>query len=180
MDYHLEGCIKSHSFICHKCGNVVHPDEYKFDSKLAAFMCERSVCFECGYWMEKLISPIPYAQIINHQLFSFPPDVNSGTPVRHILTIEGEILSSSRLYNYGLIPMRFWADFPNTANFISHAKYCTIKSNSNFECNRKGCWDRKNCLWYHGVMDWNVIPASHKLGAEKCPMFINVLNPMKK
>lgn len=179
MDYHTEGLDLPHKLVCRKCGAIIHPEEYQDGTQWKYRMLNQSVCFECAYWLDLIANPARYWQIINHQYFSAPPEVREGERVRHILTHTGYLFDSSLLFNYGKIPERFWPNLPNTANFLSSQKLRKIKANQEFKCNRQGCWDRKCCFWYHGPMDWNEIPASHKVGAEQCPMFINILNPNK-
>lgn len=179
MAYHTEGCGLPQKFVCEKCGAIVHPEDYREGTLWKNRMTTQSVCFECAYWLDLIEHPVAHFQIINHQYFSLPPEVDEGEPIHHILTHSGHLFDSTRLFNYGRIPERFWQELPNTANFLSHSRYRTIKANQEFECDRKGCWDRKHCLWYKGPIDWNEIPESHKVGAEQCPMFINILNPKK-
>lgn len=174
-----EGRGLPHKFICQKCGKIVHPEDYNDGLDWKKRMLSLSVCFECAYWIGIIKNPIPNFQIIDHQYFSLPPIVVEGEPIHHILTFNGHLFDSSRLFNYGKVPERFWSELPNTASFLSHSRFRTIKANEEFECNRQGCWDRKVCLWYKGPMDWNEIPSTHKIGSEKCPMFINQLNPKK-
>ena len=157
----------SYKYICKKCGNIVHPEDYKDGTDWKNRMLELSVCFECAYWINLIENPVPESHVINHQYFSLPPIVVEGEQIHHILTVDGHLFDSSKLFNYGRVPERFWAELPNTANFLTHARYRTIKANEHFDCDRKGCWDRKHCLWFKGPLDWNEIHSTHKIGSEK-------------
>lgn len=178
MNSRREGCGLPHMFVCQECGKIVHLNHF-IDDTSRHKMKQQQRCFECIYWLELIANPLPHSQIIDHQYFCFPPSINNVGKERYILTFDGHVIVSTQLFNYGHIPERFWKRLPNTANFLPFSRYKTIKANEGFECARVGCWDRTHCLWFHGPMDWNEIPASHKIGNEKCPMFINLLNPKK-
>lgn len=168
-----------HRYVCEKCGKIVYPEDYKHYTDWKDLILNRPLCFECGYWINLIEFPVKHRQIINHQYFSLPPEVEKGEDIHYVLTLEGDLLESSKLFNYGSIPERFWSELPDTASFVSYARARTIKARQGYECDRMGCWDRTHCLWYQGQMDWNEIPPKHKPGAENCPMFIDKFNPMK-
>lgn len=177
MKNHAEGCGVPHVYVCAKCGSIVHPHEFHRDPQIYDRMLNDSVCFECAYWMNIIDHRMNYDYIIEHQYYAVLPIIKPKKKIAHILTHEGHIIHSSELFRYGEIPERFWDDLPNNANFITHQKAKSISVNSEFHCDRIGCWDRKYCFWFHGQMDWNEIPKNHEVGSENCPMFINKLNP---
>lgn len=164
-------------FVCSKCESIVHPYEYIRNEKLHSRMIKDSVCYTCAYWMDLIEHRMSYDYVIAHQYFAAPPIVKPNKKIAHILTFDGHITHSTELFRYGEIPERFWEQLPNNANFITNNRLRTIQANSEFHCDRIGCWDRKYCLWFQGQMDWNEIPKNHKVGSENCPMFINKLNP---
>ena len=164
------------SYTCRICGRIVNLNSYNDESDKSR-MGRESICYECMYWHALLTHPLPYSYIINHQYVTFPPVVKPERPVRYILTKKGKLHCSTELFNYGTIPQQFREDYPDTASFLPYHRLRTLQAHEGFECDRKGCWDRKNCIWYKGEMDWNEIPDSHRPGDECCPMFINVLKP---
>ena len=135
-------------------------------------------CFECSFWLNVARNPKPHFQVINGQYFSFPPIVKKGCKVRHILTTEGDVIDSTELFNYGLIPERFKHLFRTTAHFLPYQVWRRIKANQGFQCKRLGCWDRLQCMWFNEEKkDWNEIPKDYQIGGEECPLFVNKLNP---
>lgn len=168
-----------HIYICNKCGTPIDLHNYAFDLAFARQIKEKSLCYQCSYWLELLENPLPHHQVINRQYFVFPPEDNPEEKKHYILTFDGNVIVTTGLYNYGPIPERFWDDFPNTATFITYRRYKMLMQNQEFVCDRKGCWDRSRCYWYVGVMDWNEIPDYHITGTENCPMFIDTYNPKK-
>ena len=163
-------------FACRHCGRIVRRYEQNMTADTQLRLEYPDSCFECAFWLNAHAHPIPNSQIINGQLFSFPPVVRERGRVRHILTVKGEMIDSTELFNYGPVPDRFRELFPDTANFVKCSVYRKLKSN--FTCRKLGCWDRTYCYWYHGKeQSWNQIPKNHKPGDEHCPMYINILNP---
>lgn len=163
-------------YICNECGRIVSV----YEQRMTVHMRNHSqhICFECAFWLSKAGNLKPFEQIINNQLFSFPPEIKEGGKVRHILTVDGEVIGSTELFNQGKIPDRFLNLFPTTAHFINGHFLRKLKTNRNFHCRRLGCWDRLHCLWFQEEnKDWNKIPENHVVGTEECPMFINKLNP---
>lgn len=180
MDSTIEGCSQSHIYVCKICGKITNLLTYTVNTDLdRGAMRASNLCFECKYWMDKVSKPSPNHYVINSQYFYFPPEVHAGERVRYILTHTGEVISSTEYYNYGYIPERFRELLPDNASFITKGMASFLRENATYVCKRKGCWDRRKCLWYQGPMDWNEIPEYHKEGAEMCPMYINALNPKK-
>ena len=165
------------SYVCNQCGQIVNLRDYS-QSDTVASMYDQSLCFGCHYWRDLILRPLPDFQIINNQYFSFRP-LSDNYPkenldksrIRHIITTDGQILSSIDYYNYGSIPEAFRDALPNTAVFITNRQYNFFQHNKYFECRHHGCWDRRTCLWFKGISSWNQIPITHKEGAEKCPMY---------
>lgn len=165
--------------ICKVCGKIIELPYYREDPEWLGEMAERSLCYECLYWTDIIEHPDPHGYVINHQYFTFPPAKAGDDDIRHILAFDGHQFNSSRIYNHGIIPERFWPELPNNAHFISKKLARVINENIGHNCQKKGCWDRTHCLWYHGPMDWNEIPKKHKEGGEGCPIYINRINPNK-
>lgn len=158
--------------VCSICGKIVEYPE------ITGIVNNEPACWECSTWANLASHPKKHFQVINGQYFIFPPVINSSERVRHILTVQGELVSSTELFNYGTIPGHLKSLFPTTAHFVNYHLYRKIKANERYRCRRLGCWDRMQCFWFkEEKKDWNVIPADHKIGAEECPMFINILNP---
>ena len=144
-----QDCISD--YICYECGRIVSVYEQRTTANIHDH--SQHVCYECAFWLSKAGNLKPFEQVINNQLFSSPPEIREGSKPRHILTVGGEIISSTELFNQGRIPDRFLHLFPTTAHFI-------------------------NGLWFQEAnKDWNKIPDNHVIGAEECPMFINTTNP---
>lgn len=163
-------------YVCTTCGRIVR--EYEQRSFVNFYPVLQDKCYECDYWLGVIQCSAPDFYVINNQYFYFPPIIKEDGRVRHILTTEGQLISSTELFNYGYIPERFREYLPNTANFISYGTYRRIQANSGFKCRKFGCWDRMSCLWFNEkVKDWNKIPNTHVVGDEGCPLFINKLNP---
>lgn len=163
-------------YTCIHCGRIVRDYEQRmtFDSRIQ--LEDSKVCFNCSFWLNAAQNPILHAQVIDDQLFSFPPVVKKGGKVRHILTIKGEMIDSTELFNYGKIPEQFKHLFPTTAHFVKCHVYRKLKTN--YTCRRLGCWDRINCFWFREKnRNWNKIPKDYVPGGEHCPMYINILNP---
>lgn len=174
------GRIPIREYTCPYCGRIYHQYERNVCASVRNQLKEEG-CFTCLTWLNFAKNPQPHFQVINNQLFRFPPEVKEGRRQRSILTTSGEIIKSTELFNYGQIPERFRHLFPTTAHFIKNILCLKLGMNKNFECFKKGCWDRKKCYWYKDPeMDWNEIPTSHKDGDECCPLFINVQNPYGK
>lgn len=162
-------------YMCTECGRLVS----RYEQNMTAHMRDgKDICFDCSFWLNLAAHPKEYAQVINGQYFTFPPVIKGSAKVRHILTHEGEIVSSTELYNYGHIPLRFIHLFPNTADFIGGSLLRKLRNNGCFSCKRLGCWDRLHCIWFREEQtDWNPIPKDHVVGEEMCPMFVNKFNP---
>ena len=64
-----------------------------------------------------------------------------------------------------------------SAIFIPYniAKSVNARHNGNQDCDRKGCLDRYDCIWYNAEKEtepWNKIPKTHVPGEEHCPRCI--------
>lgn len=60
------------------------------------------------------------------------------------------------------------------AIFVTYniAKSVNARRNGNQDCDRKGCFDRYDCIWYNTAAEkkpWNRIPKNHVPGEERCP-----------
>lgn len=67
-------------------------------------------------------------------------------------------------------------DMPD-AVFVTYniAKSVNARRNGNRDCDRKGCLDRYDCIWYNAEKEtepWNKIPKTHVPGEEHCPRCI--------
>lgn len=52
------------------------------------------------------------------------------------------------------------------------AKSVNARRSRNQDCDRKGCFDRYDCIWYNVEKEtepWNKIPKNHVPGEERCP-----------
>ena len=66
----------------------------------------------------------------------------------------------------------------NTARKIVHRR------RKNADCDRKGCLDRYDCIWFNADSEkesgpWNKVPKSYKPGTENCPRYISRSNDIK-
>lgn len=177
MSKDVVGRNRLKDYICTSCGQIVSEYVQRMTAHMRGEISSQT-CWECSFWLYTARFPKEHFQVINNQYFSFPPEIKIGGRVRHILTTEGLIISSTEYFNYGFIPERFAHLFPTTANFINGTFLRKLKANHGFNCKRLGCWDRLHCLWFNEAnKNWNVIPKDHVIGNEECPMFINKLNP---
>jgi hypothetical protein len=159
---------------CEVCGKSVDFAEIiNEDWKVHLADCKK--CVECAYWDEIMDNRPEHEQVIRGYLYDFPNTPNPrSTTARYIYTNSGDVMSSYRAVCYGKIPDRLREHFPDTARFITKEQYQIMVNNEDYSCRSKGCWDRTHCFWYKlKEMDWNKIPASHKIGDEHCPTFIN-------
>lgn len=167
-------------YICPYCGRIVREYEYNMTAALRSKLNE-TACFQCLSWLNFHRNPQPHQQVINNQLFNFPPIVKEGGRKRRILTTSGEVIASTEYFNYGQVPERFRHLFPATAHFVNGILAIRLGAYKYYECFKKGCWDRRHCLFYKcPEMDWNEIPADYKEGGEHCPIYINYKKPYGK
>lgn len=97
----------------------------------------------------------------------------------YIMKADGTVKRSNDVWHQGEIPEMFRHLFPNTAKFISCQLFRRLNNRSWFQCQRKGCYDRYHCYWYHPELTepdgepWNIIPDNWIIGGEMCPNFVN-------
>lgn len=167
-------------YICKHCGRIVSVYEQINLGNTHAEM-RPDACYDCSFWLNMVENPMDDMQVINGQLFSFPPMVEKEHERRRIITTDGRIICSDQFYNYGRVPAHFRHLFPDTAHFINLALSQKLKLFGQYRCKRIGCWDRMHCIWFtEENKTWNKIPANHKIGDEGCPLFVNKLNPYDK
>ena len=71
-------------------------------------------------------------------------------------------------------------DFPDMPDAVFVNQYTwkkiNARRNGNIDCDRKGCLDRYDCLWYDAGKErekWNKIPKNHVPGEERCQRFVD-------
>lgn len=178
--------------LCSCCGVPMEIDTFDQRASLTKLMHKKQLCFTCAFWKDKIENPVPDREIINgshyviHEWQSERCHFQGfGGASMYILKNDGTVKRSNNVWFQGNIPDRFKSELSNTAKFITKTAYYKIKENVNFSCNKKGCWDRYNCFFYHPEeMEkqgaWNKVPDSHKPGNECCELFLNKDNVFSK
>lgn len=170
---------------CHLCGKTVILDDFDASSKYYKIMQEQHVCFSCAFWIDKIATPPSDFIIAGGHYFIIHPCVKR--PDNKLMgfhgaefyfrKFDGTLVKSNNVWHHGEIPQHFRKDLPDTAYFLSLITYQRLKNDTHL-CLAKGCWDRYHCLRYDTSCEkdgpFNIVPASHKIGNEKCPSFINV------
>lgn len=172
-------------FSCSICGATDDMNGYDEHCNLLQDMIAQRICHQCAYWNNIINNPPINMEIIGGNVYIANPFVH-----RPLQTIKGHfgkefyirrhdksILRINNLWNLGKIPERFRKYLPDTANFLSLMTYQKLSKDTH-ECHAKGCWDRYHCLRYNLQTEkdgsFNSVPASHHIGDEHCPSFINV------
>jgi hypothetical protein len=157
---------------CCKCGEKVFVQDYDEEPAYIAEMAEMQLCYECHYW-QTLPERCPADYIIlNGKLIWAPRYVLPFTKPRHFIKTNKDIFRTCYMPVVDEVPERFRDHVRDNVVEISREQYYDISTSYRKKCDRKGCWDRRDCLWYEGPMDWNKIPANHKMGDEECQSFI--------
>lgn len=170
---------------CSCCGAPMEIDTFDQRASLTIFMRKRQLCFTCAFWKDKIENPHPDREIINGSHYVFHKSLSEhrhfqgfGGTTMYILKNDGTVKRSNNVWFQGNIPDRFRQQLPDTAKFIAKAAYYRIRDNFQFSCNKKGCWDRYDCFFYHPEeMEkqgaWNQVPKNHTPGGECCELFLN-------
>ncbi len=172
--------------VCHLCGSPIELESYDQKSRLTKKMKHERLCFNCAFWTDKFENPPKGREIINGSHYILHPWNNDrfgrfngfGTGGFYILHNDGTVLRSNDVWFQGNIPERFKDKFPNTARAITRSAYTKLKDNVLFKCDRKGCFDRYHCFFYHADEiekngAWNEVPANHVIGGEECELFLD-------
>lgn len=171
--------------VCHICGSPLDLESYNQKEPLVKKMRHEHLCFNCAFWLDKSENPPKGREIINGSHYVFH-NWNSGSgrfcgfggrPF-YALRNDGTVIRSNNVWFQGNIPDRFKDRFPNTARLITRNAYTKLKDNVLFRCDRKGCFDRYHCFFYHADEiekngAWNKVPANHVVGSEECELFLN-------
>lgn len=170
---------------CHLCGSEIGLSEYNQKEKLVQKMKNEHICFKCAFWKDKAEHPAPGREIINgtHYMFNkWNSDDHGfrgcGGSSHYILRTDGTVVRSNNVWIQGDIPNHFLDLLPDTAKFITREAYNKLKDNVSFKCERKGCFDRYHCYFYHAdEMEkngaWNKVPLNHVVGSEECELFLD-------
>jgi hypothetical protein len=137
------------------------------------------LCIVCLFWKDLVEHRPQDSFIINNHLISIRRSevLDFTTKMFYILADTGDVYKGEKLEDYGEIPQEYRSLLKNNAQFVSKGIATKAINNKGFKCMRLGCWDRTHCLFYAGdIMDWNEIPASHKIGDELCEIFINKIH----
>lgn len=179
----MEACANKE--LCSCCGLPTDVADFDQRASITILMRKQRLCFTCAFWMDKIKNPLPGREIINgsHYVLNQWMSEHShfqgfGGKAMYVLKNDGTVRRSNNVWFQGIVPERFKEQLPDTARFITKTAYYKIRENVNFHCNKKGCWDRYNCFFYHKEeMErngaWNQIPESHKPGSEGCELFLN-------
>lgn len=164
-------------YVCVCCGRIVSIHEQEISNWTDEL--GRSLCYDCAMWDDAVRKMPAHHHIVDRQLIYFPPTREENSKTQYLLTMQGEVHASNDFFIMGNVPALYRDRLPDTANFINWRLKRKIRGNRGFVCYKLGCWDRMNCMWFasDAQKDWNVIPKGHKEGAEKCPIYINLINP---
>lgn len=181
-----ESTIRRASLVCSICGQPININDFDLHQHLPKMMLAEHLCYQCAFWIDKARNPDPNREIIegNHYIFKpFKEEKTYFMGMRghklYIMKTDGTVKCSNDVWHQGEIPERFRSIFPDTAKFIPWNLYCRLSSRQWFKCQRKGCYDRYHCYWYHPELTepngeaWNQIPNDWKIGGELCPNFVN-------
>lgn len=172
---------------CTHCGKETEPRSLETANaprEIRQTMCREKTCFECAYWVHVLGNLGCGHYIIKGRLYLCAP-FKEGVPENpldekrrrtYILPDNGAPRCVEIAQDYGEIPSHFGV--ADTARIISLWLYFKIRKRHRYRCNKRGCYDRYHCYWYHTEDwekdgPWNKIPSWHKPGWEQCPLFID-------
>ena len=171
---------------CSICGNPIDFGEYSIREKIPQIMFQKNLCWECAYWEDKVDNPDPQMEIIDGCYYIFQPWVYMWTPDpfrqdnRQYYAVRNDktLVRTNNAITVGRIPERFREKLPNTARLVKRKTWNLLKKNGGTKCSNKGCWDRYHCFFYDLDTEkengpWNIVPNNHKVGSEKCPIFVN-------
>ncbi len=171
--------------VCHLCGAPIELESYDIKAKLVRKMKHEHICFSCAFWTDKIENPSKGREIINGFHYIFSPWNSgekrfrglNGSPY-YALHNDGTAIRSNNVWVQGRIPDRFRELLPDTAKLITRNAYTKLKDNVLFKCERKGCFDRYHCFFYHADEiekngAWNTVPANHVVGSEECELFLD-------
>lgn len=182
----LEYPLQPQFFTCKICGETKdNLNGYNPNSEIYQTMIRHQVCYHCAYWIYLSENhPIGY-EVIGGVLYDVHPYVQipynkiKGSMGKefYIYKNNGSVLRTNNLWNLGQIPIHFLGQHPDTARFITSRIFRKM-INDNHICNARGCWDRYHCFRYNFKNEingpFNEVPASHKIGDEHCPSFVNI------
>lgn len=166
---------------CSCCGKLHNIGGYVRTCELLPVIQEKDICFSCAYWLNIANNPRDDRQIIDGKCYQFEDweEFNSDfvSELWFVFVIDSHKMFRSNHVRYiGKVPEHFRNVLPDSAKKIDYNTYRFILSKQGYRCMSKGCWDRYHCLWYsydESGGPWNKIPTRHRIGDEKCPMFIH-------
>ena len=178
----------AHTFItCSNCGKEEDMESFRsLNNPLVTKMRNEQLCFDCAYWMDKLLKPNPDTAIISGGLYKINGPFTR-VPFRRTRAIDLQFVievNSTNVYAtkditlIGEIPIRLSQMVPDQYRFITREEYRRIIRFESDMCLSKGCFDRYHCLWYRADIaepeePWNKIPKDYQIGGECCPSFID-------
>ena len=180
-----ESTLIRKSLVCSFCGHPIDIDNYDLNLHLPQKMLAERLCYQCAFWKDKAEHPDPNREIINGHHYIFHPyketksyfqGMNGRTIC--IMKTDGTVKCSNDVWHQGEIPERFRCLLPDTAKIIAWHLYRRLSSRTWLKCQRKGCYDRYHCFWYHPELTepdgpWNIIPDNWVVGGEMCPNYVN-------
>jgi hypothetical protein len=146
-------------------------------------MAEKSLCFPCAFWMDKIENPPQHSAVIGGSYYIFDSLHVAPLSARKfdrgmffIMFNDMSFLVCAHVWISGIVPERFREQLPDNAQFISQQTFVRLRKNP-FFCKSKGCWDRYACFRYDVNLEkdgpWNKIPKDYVIGGEECGSFIN-------
>lgn len=169
-------------YTCRICGSTVDTALYRAD-RLEQMVTGR-LCHDCVMWKRIIENQESDGHKIiggEYIRFSENPHWDPAVTKAQKYFVLNNDLTSEVCFNpvrIGVVPPQFRHMFPDTARLVSRRVFRKTATHSRFQCMRKGCYDRYQCLWYNKeVMEsggaWNSIPKNYQPGWEECPLFID-------
>ena len=118
--------------VCADCGAVNYSTSFMQTSPIKQLMDTHGVCFECGYWRERLTKPND--TVIEGRIYSVgdvakpPNNPHAGMAGRRfdIEYFDGRRVTTHDLWAGSDVPERYKAQIPDTARFLGGARFVRI------------------------------------------------------
>lgn len=180
----INGKIMTNIKRCSHCGAKLWMNGYDTKGRIAYLIKQKSLCYDCAYWIDLYEYPPEFLEIINGECFRIHPFVErkdktiilgGGGKTKFFMRSDYSVLKSNDIWKIGKVPDRFRDRFPDTVSEINKKTYNNLKRN-NRKCNAKGCLDRYQCFRYNLNQEkdkpFNKVPSNWKIGGEHCGFFI--------
>lgn len=132
LDHHwrpVEGS-KTQKYTGYMCSKCQAPTVPGYSLPIGQQMIDRKLCFHCNYW-EEMANDLrndsnPRRLIINHHIY-LDAGRSRGNPTHlgfggrefsYRRVGSGEVISTNNLWSGARLPPEYWAEFPDTAEFV--------------------------------------------------------------